>query len=209
MTRVDELAEAYRRAVVSDNFGLIARLGDELEAQRAQANDRLDAPEALAKTAVWYARQGVAVFPCEPRGKQPIARVGDAGPWIAPHGLKDASTDVDKIRQWWSLVPDANIGAPTGIRFDVIDIDGRDGIRSTYGAGVTLPDEIGHSLTSREAGHHLFIRPTGRGNGAGIYPGVDYRGAGGYVILPPSRGANGVRYVWTSPLRLDFDEASS
>ncbi len=46
----------------------------------------------------------------------------------------------------------------------------------------------------------MFIAPTGRGNGANIYPHVDFRGKGGYVILPPSIGANGRRYQWTRPL---------
>ena len=84
----------------------------------------------------------------------------------------------------------------------MIDIDGREGIVATYGAGVELPVELGHALTSRDGGHHLFIAPTGRGNGAGVYPSVDYRGKGGYVILPPSVGANGRRYLWTRPLNL-------
>jgi hypothetical protein len=27
-------------------------------------------------------------------------------------------------------------------------------------------------------------------------PGLDYRGIGGYVLLPPSVGANGQLYLW-------------
>lgn len=191
-TRTATLAERYVDAVKRDNYGLIARLGDELEAERVRELGRLDAPDALLKAALWYASVGVAVFPCRVRDKQPVTE----------HGLKDASTDPAQIRRWWSGGGQWNIGAPTGITFDVIDIDGRDGIRSTYGAGVQFPDEIGHVLTTREAGHHVFISPTGRGNGANVYPSVDFRGKGGYVILPPSRGANGRRYVWTRPLQL-------
>lgn len=187
------LAERYVRACVTNNLGLRTRLEIELEAETRQASARLDAPDALARTALWYAGQGVAVFPCEPRGKKPLTR----------HGLKDASTDPERVRTWWIYHPDANIGAPTGHLFDVIDIDGHEGIAATYGAGVDFPPELGHSMTSRPGGHHVFIAPTGRGNGASVYPSVDYRGAGGYVILPPSRGANGHRYVWTRPLRIE------
>jgi hypothetical protein len=193
MSQTATLAERYIEACKRENYGLIARLGDELEAERATELARLDSPNALLNTAVWYARRGVAVFPCEPCGKKPITR----------HGLKDATTDVDTVAAWWRRTPDANIGAPTGITFDVIDIDGREGIYATYGAGVEFPPEIGHSITTRDAGHHIFIRPSGRGNGASIFPGVDYRGVGGYVILPPSRGANGRRYTWTRPLQID------
>lgn len=190
------LEQRYVDAILAGNIGLRARLETELEEQGRTAAARLDAPDALAKAAVWYARRGIAVFPCEPRGKKPITR----------HGLKDATTDETQIRAWWRVTPAANIGAPTGHRFDVIDIDGREGVGATYGRGVEFPPEIGHTLTSREAGHHVFIKPTGAGNRANIYPHVDYRGAGGYVILPPSVGANGTRYVWTRPLQLD-DEA--
>jgi hypothetical protein len=44
------------------------------------------------------------------------------------------------------------------------------------------------------------VPPAGRGNGVKILPGVDYRGAGGYVVLPPSRGYNGRLYRWLTPL---------
>ena len=187
------LEQQYVEACQRNDRGRRARLETELEQVTRTANERLDAPDALVKAAVWYARQGVAVFPCKPRGKEPIVKAG----------FKAATTDVDTIRAWWNATPAANIGAPTGVLFDVIDIDGREGVGATYGEGVEFPPEIGHSLTSRPAGHHVFIAPTGSGNRAGIYPHVDYRGAGGYVILPPSVGANGVRYVWTRPLQLD------
>jgi len=187
------LEQQYVDACIRGDLGRRARLAAELDQQTQDHTDRLAAPDALTKAATWYARRGIAVFPCAVRGKKPITR----------HGLKDASTDAEQIRTWWRATPAANIGAPTGVLFDVIDIDGPEGIGSTYAAGVKFPPEIGHSLTSRPSGHHVFIKPTGQGNRAGIYPAVDYRGAGGYVILPPSVGANGRRYVWTTPLNLE------
>ena len=186
----ETLETRYVRAVEKGNLGLAARLEDELAAYTAADGDRLDAPEALTRAALWYARRGIPVFPCEPRGKRPLTA----------HGFKDATTDAHTVQAWWTANPSANIGTPTGLTFDVIDVDGREGVASLYGGAVTIPAEIGHSLTSRDAGHHLFIRPTGRGNKASFLPGVDYRGAGGYVILPPSVGANGRRYTWTRPL---------
>lgn len=188
----DTLEARYVRACETGNLGLRARLERELDEATQAANDRLNSPDALLKAALWYARRGVAVFPCEPRGKRPLTA----------HGLKDATTDADTIRAWWEWhCTGANVGAPTGHLFDVIDLDGREAVGATYGnPDLTFPPapEIGHALTSRQAGHHVFIAPTGRGNGANILPHVDYRGAGGYVILPPSVGANGRRYVWTN-----------
>jgi hypothetical protein len=189
----DTLAARYVKACEAGNIGLRARLEDELEAQGRAANERLERPGALLAAALWYAKRGIAVFPCEPRGKRPLTA----------QGFKDASLSADVIQGWWAKWPTANIGAPTGLTFDVIDVDGGEGVGAIYGeGGPTLPPEIGHVLTTRAGGHHIYIAPTGRGNKAGFLPNVDYRGAGGYVILPPSIGANGRRYMWTRPLQV-------
>jgi hypothetical protein len=193
MTGPKTLGQRYVEAIERGNVALRCRLEAELDAATDAANDRLAAPDALHKAARWYAAQGIAVFPCAVRGKTPAT----------PNGFKNASTERAQIDAWWTANPAANIGAPTGILFDVVDIDGREGVSSVYfGDDPIELDEIGHSLTSRTAGHHVFVKPTGLGNRAGFRPGVDYRGAGGYVILPPSIGANGRRYAWTKPLRV-------
>lgn len=197
MTGDDKVAR-YLDAIRRGNLGLSARLQNEIDAEDLAADARLSAPGVLGKTALYYARRGIAVFPCLPRDKRPMT----------VHGLHDATTDEDTIRAWWQGHPDANIGAPTGHTFDVIDIDGREGVVAVYGKGDdgthAIDDPsirlIGHSLTSRTAGHHLFVEPTGRGNTTKMLPSVDYRGRGGYVILPPSIGANGRRYTWLTPL---------
>jgi hypothetical protein len=51
-------------------------------------------------------------------------------------------------------------------------------------------------------GRHLYVAPSGDGNAANFRPGLDYRGAGGYVVAPPSIGPNGKRYDWITPLAL-------
>ena len=66
--------------------------------------------------ALGYAAQGLYVFPIKPRGKTPLTN----------HGFKDASTDPEQIRAWWTRWPDANIGITTGKAsgFWVLDLDG-------------------------------------------------------------------------------------
>ena len=54
--------------------------------------------------ALEYAALGLRVFPCLPRDKRPAVA----------HGFKEATTDADQIRAWWTRWPDANIGIATG-----------------------------------------------------------------------------------------------
>jgi hypothetical protein len=42
--------------------------------------------------------------------------------------------------------------------------------------------------------------PTGLGDRAGILPGFDFRGRGGYVVGPPSVHPGGHRYRWINRL---------
>ena len=102
--------------------------------------------------------------------------------------------------------PDHNIGAPTGIKFDVVDVDGPAAVGGVMLGKTSWRDGlIGHALTQRHHGHHLFRKPTGKGNKASASGHVDYRGLGGYVLLPPSIGTEhgpAVRYRWIKPLEL-------
>ena len=171
---------------------------------------RLASTRWLTESAQWYAANGIAVFPVHGAvGTPPACTCGRPCPSPAKHprttaGFKDATTDLQQVRDWWRRWPDANIGAPTGLRFDVIDIDGRRGIDSVLArhdgegleAGGLFPPVIARAITPRGGGHHLYVAPTGEGNRAGLLPGVDHRGVGGYVLLPPSHGVTGRQYAW-------------
>jgi hypothetical protein len=130
------------------------------------------------------------VLPIKPRGKTPLTE----------HGLHDATTDPDTIGWWWLKCPDANIGLRTGVCFDVLDIDGDPGVEEL---GRLLGDENtllpgGPIAFTPNSGVHIYFTPTGTGNKAGFRPSLDWRGTNGYVIAPPSVGANGVSYRWWS-----------
>lgn len=106
----------------------------------------------------------------------------------------------DTIRAWWTRDPRANIGLATGHLFDVIDVDGEQGLRSIAAIedeGL-LPVVIGTVSTPR--GLHLYIKPTGDGCTTALRPGIDYRGIGGYVVAPPSV-IEGGNWKWTIPMR--------
>ncbi len=163
--------------------------GDVVEAERLEKI--LDQPSApvLGSSAIWYAEQGWKVFPLAPNSKQPLISKNNGG-----NGLYDATTNLDQVREWWNKYPSANIGLPTGEKFDVIDVDGPEGIKSlTELEEDKVPDVFGKVGTPR--GFHLYVLPTGDGNRAGVLPGIDYRGKGGYVCAPPSQ-ADLRRYKW-------------
>jgi hypothetical protein len=143
-----------------------------------------DAPPKLGPAAVYYASvYGWPVFPLRPGDKRPATK----------NGFKDATTDVDRIKAYWTANPTANIGLPTGIKFDVIDVDLPDGPASLERMA-NVPAVHGLARTS-SGGMHLYIEPTGKGNTAGLFPGIDIRGKGGYVVAPPSI-LGGVRQQW-------------
>ncbi|GIM89353.1 bifunctional DNA primase/polymerase [Paractinoplanes toevensis] len=152
--------------------------------------------------ALAYARHGIPVLPvhtpdpsggcscdrgvrCDRPGKHPRLR----------HGLTDASTDPRQIEMWWSHWPEANVGLRTGIAMDVADIDSAEGWHGlVHLLGGSLP--AGPRVRTGGGGWHLWFRPTGFGNRVHLLPGLDWRGAGGYVVAPPSRHARGADYRW-------------
>ena len=141
----------------------------------------------LGQAALAYGERGWRVFPCRPRGKEPLTQ----------HGFKDGTTDPDRIRSWWTRWPDANIGIRTGDGLLVLDIDGDQGKASIQGKH--LPPTV-TCLTGN--GTHYYFTGTGRCR-VGIRPGIDIRGSGGYVIAAPSIHPSGAVYSWADDLSPD------
>jgi hypothetical protein len=138
-----------------------------------------------AKAALCYARKGIPVFPCEPGGKDPLTK----------HGFKDATTNQSRITAWWIRWPNANIGAPTGARsgFWVLDIDADKGGVESLAALIDAHGELPQTASVRtgRGGRHYYFRYPDDGtvipNSAGkLGHGLDVRGEGGYVLVPPS-----------------------
>ncbi|MDI6798370.1 MAG: bifunctional DNA primase/polymerase, partial [Desulfatibacillaceae bacterium] len=146
----------------------------------------------LCQAALDYARRGWAVFPCN--GKAPLT----------PHGFKDASTDPAQIQVWWQKWPDANIGAATGPASGVwvLDLDLPHGPESWQ----ALQEQHGQApetLTAQSGGGglHYFFRwnDTARIQSKPqktLGAGIDTKGQGGYIILPPSSHKSGGHYHW-------------
>jgi len=172
-----ELEQAFRHALDVGDPERIGELAREID-QREKAA----ASVPMVAAALWYADQGLKVFPLSPGTKIPFK--GSAG-------FKDASTNPDIINGWWDHTPDSNIGIATGHLVDVVDIDGPLGQKSRAEHWDAVfakidDDSLGKVLTPRPGGMHIFVPATGEGNSRAIVPGVDYRGLGGYVVAPPS-----------------------
>jgi len=149
----------------------------------------LPLPQAAAR----FAAAGVPVFPCVAGGKRPLVE----------HGFHEASTDVRQVGLWWRRWPSANIGVPTGPASgaDVVDVD-----RKTSGSGFTgfhrarraglVPGWLALVRTPSGGMHAYFpadpSRPQASWQAARAH--VDFRGAGGYVIVPPSIVETGDRW---------------
>lgn len=155
--------------------------------------------------ALYYASElGWPVFPLAPGGKLPLiprAHGRDEPPCRGEcgregHGLHDAITDTATIEAWWRQHPNANIGLRTGVAFDVVDIDGPEGIDALNAVRADRPMTWGPESVTGGGGWHLLHVPSGAGNRAGVIPHVDYRGVGGYIVAPPSVHPSGDRYFW-------------
>jgi hypothetical protein len=95
---------------------------------------------------------------------------------------------------------DHDVGLRTGLVFDVVDLDSEDAVDALEEArGGRAP--LRGPLVATGKGFHYYVQLAGIGNRAGILPGVDYRGRGGYVVGPPSEHPDGHRYRWVNPLR--------
>jgi hypothetical protein len=135
----------------------------------------------------------VPVFPLVPYAKRPATRAG----------FKDASPDAERIEEWWTQAPGANIGMPTGQasgRF-VVDVDGEQGAASLAALEAAHGALPGGPRVQTPRGVHIhFACPDGalRNTAGRLGAGLDTRGAGGYAVLPPSRTADGT-YEWVDP----------
>lgn len=140
-------------------------------------------------TALALAAQGFSVFPCHSGGQKAKSPM----PFIK---WREASTtDPATIAAWWRKWPEAAIGldlAKSGLL--VIDADRHgeaDGVEA-FGALMAEhgfdPDSAPLVATPNAGNHHYFRqgkkgKPHGNSEG-NLPPGINVRGAGGYVIAP-------------------------
>jgi hypothetical protein len=137
-------------------------------------NPRLEA-------ALSYARRGWHVFPCLAGLKAPATA----------HGHQDATTDQAQIERWWTDNPNWNVGISAGASgLAVVDVDPA-GLAHWDKLLEDFPDlaeavrSAPRVVTPRD-GFHVYLKGDGPTTASKLAPGIDTRGAGGYVLAPPS-----------------------
>lgn len=184
----------------------------------------------LLSYAIHYAKLGYPIFPlhnlekrygilqcsckngidCSSSGKHPRT-------W---NGLRDATTDVNKIITWWENHPSANIGLLTGKESGifVLDIDIKTDVAIPYNGEITLekmqkgyrlllkedfePIPITLTAISGSGSRHLYFKynldlPC-KNSASAIGLGLDIKSDNGYIIAPPSNHKSGNKYQWFS-----------
>ncbi len=151
---------------------------------------RLLSTTDLAGQPVWavardLATSGVLVFPCVPGGKRPLTS----------RGFHDATTDPGQIAAWWRKHPEANLAVPTGAAAGIVVVDvdvhgALDGYRAferAHRAGLVAGWQL--LIATPSGGMHAYYPATRnqeQRSWQAARAGIDFRGDGGYILIPPS-----------------------
>jgi hypothetical protein len=153
----------------------------------------------MLDAALAYAAHGFPIFPLSKHSKAPIPKADrDAhGKKLAKTGgFYKATTDPGIIHQWWHQ-NDHLIGMPMGPASSVfaIDIDTAEDHADGVAEWEKITAEHG-AIDTREhltatGGRHLVLKydddqPIGCSRGL-LPDGIDVKGRGGYIVMPPSR----------------------
>ncbi len=164
--------------------------------QLSSGTPRLDA-------ALEYLEHDIVVVPIHPETKRPAIK------W---REFQERRPTEHEVTSWFEQWPDADIAIVTGYLSGmvVVDCDNEDALAFALAEGMTSPIRV-----QTKRGWHLYFKhprdgvrrgPRGGWNSRNVdWPrinGLDFRGDGGYAVLPPSKG-----YEWNVPAGLDlFDD---
>jgi hypothetical protein len=135
---------------------------------------------------------------CRAPGKHPSPR-------FSPNGVHSATLDARRLRMWYAKDPRINFGQVMGGERNIIcvDVDPRNAGDATYHDLLEAHGDDAFPATREKTtgggGWHklyrLSIPITGTGElKAKLGPGIDVKGAGGYIVAPFSDHASGRSY---------------
>jgi hypothetical protein len=140
--------------------------------------------------ALRYAEHGWHLFPCRPRGKEPIT----------PNGCTNATRDPLQLTAYWDACPNANIGVNVGKSgLIVVDAD------TPEACGWLERQPVTRTASTARGFHAYYRAPEGvelASTSGTIHRGIDTRAGNAYVLAPPSIHSTGVRYAWLNAREL-------
>jgi hypothetical protein len=164
----------------------------------------------LYNAAIEYIERGWSVIPISPITKKPLID------WKVYQSRLPTHEEVDA---WFAAWSGFNLAVATGALSGVVvvDADTPEAVAWCEANGLTSP----FSVRTRRGRHYYFAHPRNgerfknvahnavRGYGLYEIPHLDFRGDGGYVIIPPSISRNAEKgdhkYEW-EPTYLDWDD---
>ena len=130
---------------------------------------------------------------CSAKGKHPRIK----------NWNEEASTDQEKVKQWWEKTPSANIGIPMGEKSGLVALDvdtrhrGEESLAMLMDEFDILPDTI--TATTGGGGKHYIFKYTEElclKNVVGFRDGLDIRTQGGMIVVAPSVHGSGRKHTW-------------
>lgn len=145
------------------------------------------------ETVLRMATRGFRLFPVAARSKRPLIEE-----WP-----ERATSDAEILHAWLQEYPGCNWGLACGPDSGVfvLDVDGDEGAASLRGLGEDHEQEWRDTLSAETArGFHFYLcypaNAVIRNSASKLAPGLDVRGEGGYVLVPPSVHPSGAIYRW-------------
>ena len=151
---------------------------------------------SLYQAAVYWVSKGYSVIPIKYKGNTPAT----------PHGLKDATTDLKVIKEWFSVTPIkdvprlniATVPLDGSSIFDVdIDMHNFNGFKEWR--KLTIDKKVPRTLTelTQSGGVHLsFMGESPIKSKVGIVDGIDIIGQKHYLVRAPSVRSKGAYHVF-------------
>jgi len=146
----------------------------------------------LAASALWYLKnKDFSVIP--------IKEDNSKKPYVKWEKFQEEQPDEEQLKRWWTDWPSANIGLITGkhTNLTVLDFDWQKmNPEQKQQAESTLPTVFTPIAYTPHGGEHRYFTYSPEvPHKVDVYPFVDCRNDGGYIIAPPSRIPDG-EYQW-------------